>query len=306
MTHPPFWQPALARNQIWRSALGTVLIFAVWVAASFGAITGGAALIGRPVWEVARGNDPASAAAFFASFIGFHIALAIVLPLLHRRRYRSLFGPEGRLNPAHLWRGAAVTLGIATVLYALIAVEHAVLPAGVSPPLELNLPPATWALILLPALALIFLQVLAEEAVFRGYLLQQLRARFRSPLIWAVAPSLLFGLLHFDATTYGTINAAAYVLNATLMGTFAAFVTLRTGNLAAAIGLHFGNNAALAAIGLKGNLAGFSLFVVEMELRSGYATYSILTQTAAMAVIFALWWRWMARHRPIANSGDAA
>ncbi len=301
MTQPPFWQPAQDRPQIWRTGLGLALIVAAWLLGTLALIYGASLAFKMPLHVVGTGNTQITAAVFLASFIGFHLGLALVLPLLHARRYPSLFGPTHRLNLVHFRRGAGVTLAIAAVLYALLGLEHLVLPDGVSPPLQRNLALGAWALGLLPALALILLQSFAEEAVFRGYLLQQLRARFRSPLIWAVAPALLFGLLHFDADTYGTVNASAYVLNATVMGVLAAFITLRTGNLGAAAGLHFGNNAAMVAVGLKGNLAGFSLFVVEMDLKSGYTTYSILTQTAVMAAIFALWWRWMARQRPIAN-----
>ena len=162
-------------------------------------------------------------------------------------------------------------------------------------------PTGEWLIGLLPALALILMQVAAEEVAFRGYLLQQLRARFRSPLVWAVLPALVFGALHFDPATYGLVNALAYVANATAMGTLAAFVTIRTGNLGAAIGLHFGNNASMVLFGLEGELSGFSLYGVAMDPASGYATYSILAQTVAALLLFAAWWRWMNRHRPIAN-----
>lgn len=302
MTEPPFWQPAQARAQIWRTLLGFAMIMALWFATTFATLAGAARILGRTVHSVASGADFAGAALFFLSFIGFHIGLALVLPLLHRRGYFALFGPARRMNLRHFLAGFAVTGGVALVLYALMGLEHLVLPEGVPPGVEQARPLGTWLAGLAPALGLIFLQTFAEEAVFRGYLLQQLRARFRSVLIWGVAPALVFGLLHFDPGTYGYGNAAAYVLNATVMGTLAALVTLRTGTLGAAAGLHFGNNAALVLVGIRGNFEGFSLFTVEMDLSGPYTTYSILNQTAAMVVVFGLWWRWMARHRPIAKA----
>ncbi len=295
-----FWSPALDRPQIWRTLLGISVVAAVWIVVTFGVVVGLPTLVGHPGWSRASGDTWPSAALFFASFVGFHAGLALVLPLLHKRRYRTLFGPQRRLIGAHFWRGTAVTLAIAAALYLLLAVEHRVLPEGIPPNVRQNMPLSAWLPGLAPALVLIFLQTLAEEAVFRGYLLQQLRARFRSVWIWAVLPSALFGLLHFDSATFGTVNAAAYVLNATVMGTIAALVTMRTGNLAAAAGLHFGNNAALTVFGLEGHLDGFSLFTLEMDLTSGYTTYSILMQTAAVALAFLAWRRWMAVHRPIA------
>jgi len=306
MTQPPFWQPAMARAQLWRTALGFALVMAIWMVVSFVVVVGGARLLQVPTAVLAAGNDWASAAVFFTSFIGFHIALALVLPLLHRRGYASLLGPTLRLKLRHFAIGTAVTLAIALGLTVLMALEHLVLADELVPPTAQARPLAPWLLGLLPALALILMQTFAEEAVFRGYLLQQLRARYRSAVIWGIGPALLFGLLHFQPGLYGTTNAAAYVLNATVMGTIAAFVTLRTGNLGAAAGLHFGNNASMTLMGIGGSLDGFSLFTAEIALRSGYMTYSILTQTVFTALVFLLWWRWMARHRPIANDAPAA
>lgn len=306
MTNPPFWQPALERAQLWRTGLGLALVFAIWFAVSIAVLVFVAHLLGLSIGQVAQGRSWPAAAAFFTGFAGFHIGLALVLPILHRRPYRSLFGPSGRLNRRQLELGAGVTVAIAALLYAVMGLEHLVLPAGVSPPVVQAKPVMVWVVGLIPALALIAMQTFAEEAVFRGYLLQQLGARFHSFLIWGFAPALLFGLLHFDPGTYGVVNASAYVLSATLMGTFAALITARTGNLAAAAGLHFGNNAVLTVIGLKGSLDGFSLFVVDLDLKSGYATYSILSQALVMTLAFALWWRWMARHRPIAISAPSS
>ena len=306
MTDPAFWQPAEARPQLWRTILGTVLVAVIWIGFSFGLIWIGGKVSGLPNAIVTDPLSWSGTALFFLTFTGIHIGLALALPLLHRRGYAGLFGPAHRLDRAHLAFGALVMLALAAALYGVIPVEHIVLPEGFSPDVHRLRPFGGWLFGLAPALALIFLQVSAEEAMFRGYLLQQLRARFRSPLAWAIAPALAFGLLHFAPGTYGYINAIAYVLNAAIMGALAAFVTVRTGNLAAAIGLHFGNNAAMVALGIDGQLAGFSLYGVAMDPASGYATYSIVTQTLAAAAVFAVWWRWMDRHRPIAKTGRGA
>lgn len=306
MTDPAFWQPAEARPQLWRTALGVVVTALVWIASGFGLVWLAAKVSDMPPAMVMDATSWSGSAMFFLTFLGLHFGLAIALRLLHRRGYTSLFGPRHTLNRSHLINGALVMLAMAAGLYAFMGVENLVLPEGVPPPIHRLRPTGDWLFGLVPALALIFLQVSAEEVAFRGYLLQQLRARFRSPLIWAIAPALVFGALHFDPRTYGLVNATAYVANATIMGTLAAFVTLRTGNLAAAIGLHFGNNASLVLVGLDGQLSGFSLFSVEMDPASGYATYSIVAQTLVAAAIFAFWWRWMNRHRPIANAAAPA
>ena len=301
MNQPHFWSPATHRPQLWRTALGSVLAAAIWIGAGLGLVWLAGRISGLPIGMVMDTTRWVGAAMFFLTFLGLHLGLAITLRLLHGRGYTSLFGPEHRLNGRHFRYGFFAMLGLAAALYALMAVEHLVLPEGVSPEVSRLRPTGEWLIGLVPALALILMQVAAEEVAFRGYLLQQLRARFRSPLVWAVLPALVFGGLHFDPGTYGLVNASAYVLNATMMGTLAALVTMRTGNLGAAIGLHFGNNASMTLFGLEGELSGFSLYGVAMDPASGYATYSILAQTLAALVIFALWRRWMNRHRPIAN-----
>ena len=53
-----------------------------------------------------------------------------------------------------------------------------------------------WLLALGPVATVIFLQASSEELVFRGYLPQQLAARFGNPAVWGFLPSILFGALH--------------------------------------------------------------------------------------------------------------
>ncbi|MBV7408347.1 CPBP family intramembrane glutamic endopeptidase [Maritimibacter sp. DP1N21-5] len=301
-----FWEPALPRVQIWRTVLGFALLIGIFFAATAGVFQLGAYVTGAPPRELVSALTPQSTLLFFLTFIGFHLGLLIVLPLLHKRWYPSLFGPSRRINMAHFGWGVLATVALATFLYAFMYVDRQFLDEEFRPRIVAVRPLSEWLVWLLPALAVIFLQTFAEEAVFRGYLLQQLRGRFRSPLIWAVLPSLIFGLLHFDPGTYGYVNAGAYVINTTTTGVLLCLITIRTGNIGAAAGLHFGNNAALIFIGIKGNLEGFSLFAVEMGLESGYTAWSILSQTGFTLVLFAIWWRWMNRRDAIAKPALAA
>lgn len=301
-----FWRPAEPYTQVWRTILGFALMIGAFFAATFAVFTLAGVFLGTSPSSFLSGESPISAGLFFATFIGFHIGLVIVLPILHKRGYTSLFGPNRRLNLRHFALGTLVAVLIATALYSIMFFERVVLPAELSPMIEQVRPVSDWLVWLLPALLLIFLQTFAEEAIFRGYLLQQLRARFRSIWIWAVLPSLIFGLLHFDAATYGTMNAATYVINTTATGIMLCLVTIRTGNLGAAAGLHFANNASLTVIGIEGTLDGFSLFTVGMDPQSGYTAYSILFQTGFNILLFALWWLWMNRRDKIANTAFAA
>lgn len=301
-----FWRPAEPYTQLWRTIVGFAVMIGAFFAATFGLFTMAGIFLDASPASFLSGNTPISAGLFFATFIGFHIGLLIALPLLHKRGYFTLFGPARRLNLRHFALGVAATMVIATALYGIMFFERLFLPDEAAPVISQVRPASDWLVWLLPALVLIFLQTFAEEAIFRGYLLQQLRARFNSIWIWAVLPSLIFGLLHFDAATYGMVNATTYVINTTATGIMLCLITIRTGNLGAAAGLHFGNNAALTLIGIDGTLEGFSLFAVGMDPQSGYAAYSILFQTGFNILLFTLWWLWMNRRDKIANAAYAA
>ena len=301
-----FWEPALPRVQVWRTVIGFALLIGIFFGATAAVFQIGAYVVDATPRELVSALTPQSTMMFFLTFIGFHIGLLLVLPLLHKRWYPSLFGPSRRIDMRHFGWGVLVTAGLATFLYGFMYIDRVFIAEEYRPSIVQIRPFAEWIVWLLPALGVIFLQTFAEEAVFRGYLLQQLRGRFRSPIIWAVLPSLIFGLLHFDPGTYGVWNAVAYVVNTTTTGILLCLITIRTGNIGAAAGLHFGNNAALVFVGIKGNLEGFSFFAVEMGLESGYTAWSILSQTGFTLILFALWWRWMNRRDAIAKPALAA
>ena len=299
-----FWAPAFPRIQIWRTLLGFMLLHVVFFAATFGIFLLGAYLLGVEPYEILDGGSPAKAATFFLTFLGYHLGLWITLRLLHKRGFRSLFGPAQRVNWSHFRKGLVVAIGISLAAIAVQLLDPLIMEQNSAAEVRQAMPLRTWGLLIAPALVLVLVQICAEELVFRGYVLQQLRARFRSVWVWAILPSLAFGMLHFDPETYG-INAVFYVIHTTVVGIVLALVTIRTGNIGAAAGLHFGNNAMLIFSGTEGNLDGFSLFLAEMDLKSSYMSWSIMTQTALVLIAFVGWWVLTQRKPPIANMAKA-
>ncbi|GHF08806.1 abortive infection protein [Aliiroseovarius zhejiangensis] len=304
VSHAAFWSPAYPRIQLWRTFLGILVIHAAFFAVTFALFMIGAQLLDTDPGHMLGASTPAEASVFFLTFLGYHLGLWITVRTLHKRGFRSLFGPALRIDWRHFRRGLLVAIGISVAAILVQFLHPLFLPPAPEAAAEQSMPVATWALLIVPALTLVLIQIFAEELVFRGYLLQQLRARFRSIWIWAILPSFAFGMLHFDPATYG-INGIFYVTHTTVIGILLAIVTLRTGNIGAAAGLHFGNNAMLIFSGTKGTLDGFSLFLTEMELTSAQMTWSILTQTAVVVVAFALWWRHSGRNQPIAKTAKA-
>ncbi|MCK0139844.1 type II CAAX endopeptidase family protein [Aliiroseovarius sp. F47248L] len=304
MAKQTFWSPAYPRIQLWRTIVGILVIHALFFAATFLVFIVGARLLGTDPGLMLGASTPAEATVFFLTFLGYHIGLWLTVRMLHKRGFRSLFGPALRVNWHHFKRGLMVAIGISIAAILLQLVQSLLLPPGPETSAQQSMRFVDWALLVVPALMLVLMQVFAEELVFRGYVLQQLRARFRSIWIWAILPSLAFGVLHYDPVTYG-INGVFYVTHTAVIGILLAVVTLRTGNIGAAAGLHFGNNAMLIFSGTKGTLDGFSLFLTEMDLTSAQMTWSILTQTFAVLAAFALWWKLTQHNQPIANAAQA-
>ncbi|RJL33472.1 CPBP family intramembrane glutamic endopeptidase [Bailinhaonella thermotolerans] len=92
----------------------------------------------------------------------------------------------------------------------------------------------------LPALAVVLVlvpfQAAAEEYVFRGWLLQAFGAFLRSPWAGIVVGAVPFMLLH-GYEVWGKVDVFAFAV-------VAGWLTVRTGGLEAAIGLHVVNNIA--------------------------------------------------------------
>lgn len=299
-----FWSPAQHSCQIWRSVLGFILIHVVFFAATFAIFMAGAWLIDTDPAIIFGGGSATHSGIFFLTFLGYHLGLWLVVRFLHKRSFLTLLGPQRHV----LWRqfriGLLIALGISFAAGLLQMFEPLFIAPHDQTQLERNLPTDEWMLVLVPALILIFIQVFAEELVFRGYMLQQLRARFQSAWIWAVLPSVAFGLMHGDYATWG-INAVFYVIHTSVVGIVLSFVTIRTGNIGAAAGLHFGNNIAMVLVGNAGSLDGFSLFVAEVDLMGWTTSAAMILQTVLVLVAFVIWWNLTQRQAPIANASKA-
>ncbi len=289
-TQADFHSAAQSRPQIWRTLLGLFIIVLCFFGSTFAVIFGGSRLFQLTPQEIVAGSTPTAVALMFLTFIGAHVGLWITLRLLHKRRYPSLYGSANKLN----WRQFRLGMLAAFSLLVIVSLLGFTAPAFVSldemPEPTANMAFQDWAIVILPVLLLIFLQSFAEELVFRGYLLQQLRARFKSFWIWAILPSAFFGVSHFDFATYGN-NAYLYVLATTIFGAAMALITVKTGNIGAAAGIHFCNNAMMTLLGTKETLDGASLFITEIAPKGAYMSYSMILQSIVTLISLAIWWK---------------
>lgn len=260
--HARFIAPATAYPQLWRLLAGVLLIVVVFIPS----VT---ALMAAAWWVMARDQDgilwmegmisaetPTGTLLLLATFLPMALATFLAARALHKRGAGTLFGPRVRVL-----RDFAIAAGIVGAMLAL-----SLLLWGLSYDAMPNLPLGTWALLLPLSLLGVLIQTGAEEVLFRGYLQQQLGARFRSPLVWMVVPSLLFGIVHFDAITMGE-NVWLVVGYAAIFGLFAADLTARTGSIGAAWGFHFANNVlAILILATDGTITGLSLFLTPYRV----------------------------------------
>ena len=222
----------------------------------------------------------ASALIQLSSFVLFGATAFWLASRFQRRSPATLFGPASlALQDAML---AAKGTGI--LYLALIF-----LPPWDFSHYTLNLAPVAWMLLLPFSFVALFIQVTAEEVVFRGWLQQSLARISPSPVIWMGIPSVLFGLAHWSPETPPD-QAMAYVIWATAFGLACADLTARTGTLGTAIGFHMTTNIiSILITAVEGPVDGLALFTTPAD--------EVRAEINAITVgfdLFFLWMAWMA------------
>jgi len=252
-----FVAPARRYPQLWRLIAGIVVGIVFYLGFVLGLILLATRAGLDPARALSGDGSPLESSLLLFSFAGMSGGVLLAARLFHKRGWASLVGPD----LVEAWRYFRLS---STIVFAIM-IGWTALGIWDSPPTP-NLPFGIWLVWLPSSLILVLLQTGSEELVFRGYLQQQLAARFRSRWIWWLVPSALFGLAHLDREVMGP-NAWLVVADTFLIGLVAADLTARTGNLGAAIGLHFTNNAmVLLFVAMQGNLSGLSLNVTTFSL----------------------------------------
>ncbi len=270
--------PATIRPRIWRMLAGLITIAILYLGAVIGYLIGLHRMGFYPEATLSGRGTPGETILMLLSFLGMTLGVVIAARLFHKRGPKSLIGPEFRVFLRHFMVTTAVLSGIFGLLFALSFLA--------SPPVP-HLTVFVWLSWLPLSLLAVFAQISAEELVFRGYLQQQLAARFRSRWVWWVLPSLLFGLAHFDGARMGA-NTWLVVLDTFMVGLIAADLTARTGNLGAAMALHFTNNVlAILVLSTSGTITGLALFVTPFGLADSDSVRSMLiTDFMTLALLY--------------------
>ncbi|MFH0177493.1 CPBP family intramembrane glutamic endopeptidase [Streptomyces cacaoi] len=231
-----------ARHRWWRPVLGTGFVAVACVLVA-GLLYGLGSALGaaRGYPEAPDGTvefGPVSGTAL--DLLAIATALPVVL-LAVRWTGRRPAGTVSSVTGGLRWRWLGLCVLAALPVLAVTTGAMLLLPVD-------DATPSRWAgwEVFGPALAMLIvlvpLQAAAEEYVFRGWLTQAVGAFLRSPW-WALVPqAVLFAAAHGWGTPWGFADLAVY-------GVVAGWLTVRTGGLEAAIGLHVVNN--LLAFGVS-------------------------------------------------------
>lgn len=273
--------PAKQNPQIWRLICGVLLILFCY--GGFGAmmVVGAFPVLG-PMnffgWlnTLQAPATPASTVFLLATFAGLWIGVFVAAPTCHGRSPTTIFGPRDETL-----RTFFVTFATLIPIYAVMGGIGWVMAKPVP-----NMVIASWVKWLPFALILILVQTSAEEMLFRGYLKQQLAARFVGRWIWMGLPALIFTSLHYNPAA----GTAIWPMLIAIFGfsLIAADLTEQTGSLGAAMAFHFLNNVnALLFVSVDQTITGLALFKTPFTLaESGSFSPMILLD---MVVLFVVW-----------------
>ncbi|QEU91885.1 CPBP family intramembrane metalloprotease [Streptomyces kanamyceticus] len=287
----PYHRLALitGRHQWWRPLAGTGLVLAGAVAVSLVVLLGGeivGAALNRPTgkdgFRVWGGVGETGQA-----LLSLALLLPVVLAAAHwaqRRPAGTLSSVTGRLRWGWLGRCALVGLPLVAGSFGVMLLLPETGGAG---------PEGTeWAglgnflLGLAMVCVLVPFQAAAEEYAFRGWLTQAVGAWCRSPWVAILPQALLFAAAHGWGTPWGFADLVVF-------GLVAGVLTVRTGGLEAAIGLHVLNN--LLAMGVSAAIAG----ALASDETAADMDWTAVAVDVVMLCAYAAVVLWLARRREV-------
>ena len=165
------------------------------------------------------------------SIIGSHLGLATMIAVvwayyrfIHRRRMEWMWS----VSPGVRWRYGILCVGVALIVVGAVAGYNWVTGPGWAPA-------DNWRWYLMTICISVPFQALAEEVVFRGYLMQLFGSIIRNVWFPIVGTALIFAILH------GYQNPWLFG-SRFLFGVIAGILVWRTGGLEAAVAIHIVNN----------------------------------------------------------------
>lgn len=265
--HRNFIAPAKPSAALWRLIVGFLSATAIYMLLNNLFFSAVFSLMGTQAEgfyeQLLSGKTPLAMYLLLGSFALMIVGVSVVTHVLHKRTILTVIGPV-HIARTQFFRVVKILVPIGAVIFILP-------PWDMGAPYVPNLKFSTWILLLPLSLLGVLVQVSAEEIVFRGYVQQQLAARFKSPLVWMVLPAVLFGLGHYLPDQAGE-NALVIALWAVIFGVLMADLTARAGSLGPAIAVHFCNNVtAILITSMPDDLSGLALYLVPFGMDDAQA-----------------------------------
>lgn len=216
------------------------------------------------------------------------------LRLLHKRGIKSLLRPAGAFSWGKLWLSALLWFGLAGVSDLVMWLMN---PENY----RWTFDAGSFFTFFLIIIVLIPIQTSTEELVFRGYLTQWVGRYSRKIWLPWIFPSLIFMSLHSfnpEVVTYGALLTMPLYL---AIGLLLSWITLKSGGLEMALGLHAANNlyASLIVTFPSSALATPTLFSIQ--------TYDpligLIQQLSVIIVYIGILYLWK---RPWLREGEPA
>ena len=281
--HQRFIAPARDSAALWRLLVGFALAALGYVALNqmyFQVVYSFLGAKSSALYDhLLNGETPQAMYLLLFSFAFMTMAVGVAVRIVHGR---SPIGLLGELRPALAQFGV-----VSVAMLGLMGVVFLLPPWDMGGDFVANIPLGRWMFLLPLSLVAVLIQVSAEEIVFRGYVQQQLAARFRSPLVWMVLPSVLFALGHYLPDMAGE-NALMIAVWAGLFGIMMADLTARSGTLGPAIAVHLWNNvSAILIVSLPDDLSGLALYLAPFGMEDTAAMRAWLP--VDFALMFVSW-----------------
>ncbi|MCC2315569.1 CPBP family intramembrane glutamic endopeptidase [Cellulomonas xiejunii] len=246
-----WWRPLLVG--VVALALYVVLVAVGGVLAMVAAVASGPeGLQTLATVDVLDLRDPLAFTLGMLSIIALLPASVVATWLLGARPVGLLASVVGRVR----WGWAARCLALSVALTVVVQVIEYVRAVVEGTPWRPRVDEATWPLLVLVVL-LVPAQCIAEEVVFRGYLVQTVGTWLRHPAFAIVLPVPLFVLGH----TYVNLAMVDTAVWALAMG----WLVWRTGGLEAAAAAHVVNNVLVFGLGAV-NLADLDLVDIPLDV----------------------------------------
>jgi len=205
--------------------------------------------------------------------LGSHLGLAsmilVVWVLFHFLNHRRMAWMWS-VSPGVRWRYGFLCLVLALIVVGAVTVYHWVAGSGWNPP-------AGWGWYALVIVVTTPFQALAEEVMFRGYLMQAFGAIVRNVWVPIVFTSVVFAFFH------GVQNPWLFS-SRLIFGILAGILVWKTGGLEAGVAIHIANNLGAFALAL------FTGTLSQVRTATSVSWVQAFSDVAMFAVCAALCW----------------